>query len=210
MRQLSRFLCVIAVAGTAAGCSAACGAINRQSAAPPAPATPEQRATAAPGNPDAAVLADFNARIENYVKLQRGLAEKTSTTPKETSNPAEITADQNVLGAAIRNVRKNAKQGDIFTPQIAAMFRRLMYPDLRGEEGAETREAIRGDAPAEVWLRVNANYPQEQPLATVPGNILASLPQLPRDVEYRFVGKHLLLRDVDANIIVDFIYNAIR
>jgi hypothetical protein len=31
------------------------------------------------------------------------------------------------------------------------------------------------------------------------------------DVEYRISNKrHLVLRDVDANIIVDFIYNAIR
>jgi hypothetical protein len=36
------------------------------------------------------------------------------------------------------------------------------------------------------------------------------LPQLPEDVEYRIVGKTLILRDVDANIIVDFIPNAIR
>jgi len=33
---------------------------------------------------------------------------------------------------------------------------------------------------------------------------------LPKDVEYRFVGRHLMLRDVDANIIVDYIFNAIR
>ena len=208
MRQLSRNLCAIVLAAFAgAGCSA-CGLTQRSQTAPP-PATPEQRATASPANPDSAILADFNARLDNYVKVQRALAQKTDTQPKESSNAAEITAAQDVLGAAIRNVRKNAKQGEIFTPQIASMFRRLMYPDLRGEEGAETREVIQGE-PVEVWLKVNANYPQDQPLATVPGNILASLPQLPKDVEYRFVGKHLLLRDVDANIIVDFIYNAIR
>ena len=36
-----------------------------------------------------------------------------------------------------------------------------------------------------------------------------SLPPLPEDVQYRFAGKHLLLFDVKANIIVDFMLNAI-
>jgi hypothetical protein len=205
MSQLNRYLCVAAVAGITVGC----GAIQRDSAEPPPPATPTQRATAAPGNPDAAVLADFNARIENYVKLQRGIAEESAPL-EETANPAEIVAAQDVLAAKIRNVRKDAKQGDILTPQVASMFRRLMYPELRGEEGAETKAIIKDDGPTAVWLRVNATYPKDQPLSTVPANLLAALPQLPEDVEYRIVGRHLLLRDVDANIIVDFIYNAIR
>ena len=45
-----------------------------------------------------------------------------------------------------------------------------------------------------------------------PGTPAATMDsQLPKDVEYRISNKrHLVLRDVDANIIVDFIYNAIR
>ena len=204
MRQLSRYLCVMAVAGAAAGC----GAISRGSAEPPPPATPVQRATAAPGNPDAAVLADFNARVEHYVKFQRALLDEAPL--KETSQSQDIVVAQELLASKIRNLRKDAKQGDIFTPEIAGMFKRLLNPELRGEDGAETRAIIKDDGPTAVWLRVNAEYPQEQPLSTVPANLLASLPQLPEDVEYRIVNKHLMLRDVDANIIVDFIYNAIR
>jgi hypothetical protein len=33
---------------------------------------------------------------------------------------------------------------------------------------------------------------------------------LPPQVDYRIVGKALLLRDVDANLIVDYIPNAIQ
>ena len=36
------------------------------------------------------------------------------------------------------------------------------------------------------------------------------LPQLPEAVEYRIIGKTLIIRDVDANIIVDYIPNAIQ
>ena len=77
--------------------------------------------------------------------------------------------------------------------------------------GPETKATISGDdGPPKVPLKVNAKYPESEPLPTVPPNLLARLPRLPEDVEYRIVGKNLILRDVDANIIVDFIPNAIR
>ena len=85
-----------------------------------------------------------------------------------------------------------------------------MYPELKGEEGAETKRAIKEDQPAAVALTVNARYPDDQPLPTVPPNLLASLPTLPEELEYRVVRTTLILRDVPANLIVDFIPNAIR
>ena len=57
---------------------------------------------------------------------------------------------------------------------------------------------------------MNAKYPSGETLPTVPPNLLANLPTLQKDVEYRVIGRTLILRDVDANIIVDFIPNAIR
>ena len=52
---------------------------------------------------------------------------------------------------------------------------------------------------------------KSQPLATVPPRVLQALPQLPKDagLEYRFVQKHLILFDTRANLIVDFLLNAI-
>jgi hypothetical protein len=37
-----------------------------------------------------------------------------------------------------------------------------------------------------------------------------SLPKLPEQLEYRLVGKTLIIRDVEANIIVDFVPNALQ
>jgi hypothetical protein len=37
-----------------------------------------------------------------------------------------------------------------------------------------------------------------------------ALPKLPEQLEYRIVGKNLIIRDIDANIIVDFVPNAIQ
>ena len=50
---------------------------------------------------------------------------------------------------------------------------------------------------------MNADYPETAALATVPPLILARLPRLPDGLEYRFMGRDLILRDTNANLIVD-------
>ena len=72
------------------------------------------------------------------------------------------------------------------------------------------KEILKDDAPKAVPLKVNSTYPEGAALPTVPSNLLLSLPTLPEELEYRIVDKNLILRDVQANIIVDFIPNAIQ
>lgn len=160
-------------------------------------------------NPDALVLADFQERIDKYMKLHDEVA-KGAAEMKETRDPAEIHEAQTTLAERIRAARKDARAGDIFTPEIRTAFRRLMYPELKGKDGRETKAVIKEDSPKHVPLVVNASYPEGAPLPTVPAKLLANLPRLPEDLEYRIVNRHLILRDVDANLIVDYIPNAIR
>ena len=54
-------------------------------------------------------------------------------------------------------------------------------------------------------LQVNANYPDGLPLQSMPPSLLLNLPRLPKELEYRFVGRELILRDTQANLIVDVI-----
>jgi hypothetical protein len=171
----------------------------------------QQQGQMPPGavNADARVLQDFQARIDQYRELHKK-AEKGPAKMKETKDPAEIQNAQDELAARIRAARADAKPGDIFTPEIRQLFRRLMYPETKGAAGRETKQAMKDDAPASVPLKVNAKYPEGVPLPTVPPNVLAALPKLPEDLEYRVVNKDLILRDVDANLIVDYIPNAIR
>ncbi len=195
MTRISSSVAVVSVVGA----SLVCGALWAASAP-----TSQQRV-----NADATILLTFKQRIDAYMELHRRL-EKQAPALKAKSEPEEIKASQDALATAIRAERKTAKQGDVFTPEIAALFRRLMYPELKGPDGADTKKAIKDDAPAAVPLKVNTIYPDTAPLPTVPPNLLASVPQLPKDLEYRIVGRHLILRDVHANLIVDFIANAIR
>jgi hypothetical protein len=43
----------------------------------------------------------------------------------------------------------------------------------------------------------------------VPPSLLLKLPQLPNEVRYRFVGRALIVRDTEANVILDYILDAI-
>jgi hypothetical protein len=170
------------------------------------------RETGAPNQPinsDARVLQDFQKRIDAYIKQRKDLMKQVPPL-KETNDAAKIQAAQDALAAKIRAARKDAKPGDIFTPEIRQLFRRLMYPELKGPEGADAKQTIKEDAPKGVLLKVNAKYPDSAPLPTVPPNLLAALPKLPEDLEYRIINKDLILLDVHANLIVDYIQNAIR
>jgi hypothetical protein len=60
-----------------------------------------------------------------------------------------------------------------------------------------------------VKLAVNARYPDDVPLSTMPPEVLKNLPPLPAELEYRFVGETLILLDPDAHLVVDFVPRAL-
>ena len=216
--KVSRLL-VVAVLATGCGGASACGATAQRGQAPATPTTTteaaikagEQKTSTDPSvNSGAAQMADFKMRVEKYADLHKQLA-KGAATQKESSDPAQINAAKDALGAKIQAARVNAKQGDIFTPDIRAEFRRLLRPELKGEDGRDAKAILKDDAPApgSVPFKVNAKYPEGQPLPTVPAKMLITLPSLPAPLEYRIVGQHLLLLDMAADLVVDYILNAI-
>ncbi len=157
-------------------------------------------------NPDAAAMADFKGRVEGYAELHRQLA-KGDAKLKQDSEPGEITRAKDALARKIQAARANAKQGDFLTPAMRPVFRKLLAPELKGEDGRDAKAVLKDDAPAPgtVPFKVNAKYPENQPIPSVPANILLSLPTLPAPLEYRIVGRHLLLIDTASDLIVDYL-----
>lgn len=160
-----------------------------------------------PVNHDAKLLADFKARVDQYDALRKK-ADDSAPPLKNTEKSSDIKAAQQALVERIGAARAGAKQGDIFTPEITKLFRRVLRPEAQ-EKDAKT--LLNEDKPnlAAVAFKINGPYPDKQPLATTPPEMLAKLPVLPEDVEFRFVDKHLILRDARANTIIDYIPNAI-
>jgi len=58
-------------------------------------------------------------------------------------------------------------------------------------------------------LKVNDRYPDNIPLSTMPPQVLEPLPKLDEEMEYRFLGKHLVLLDTHAHLVVDFTGNVL-
>ena len=53
--------------------------------------------------------------------------------------------------------------------------------------------------------KIHLRFPGVAQMATMPPSLLAVLPRLPKELEYRIVGRFLVLRDVDAALILDYI-----
>jgi hypothetical protein len=151
------------------------------------------------------IVAEFSTRVSSYVELRTKL-EKGLPALTVTDDPAEIRSAQRALAQRIRVARADAREGTIFTPTISVEFRKVLLL----ETTADTLEAIMDDNPGEFSHRINATYAQGKSFSTVPPNILAALPRLPDDVQYRFLGRHLILLDIRANVILDRIPCAIR
>ena len=161
-------------------------------------------------NPNAAIMADFQSRVEKYAALHNDLS-KGAAEQKDETTAAQINAQKTALAARIQAARTSAKHGDIFSPEIRPVFRRLLAPEVKGREGRDTKAVLKDDAPAPgtVPFKVNAKYPENQPRPTMPANLLLNLPPLPAPLEYRVVGQHLLLIDTTADLVIDYILNAI-
>lgn len=160
-------------------------------------------------NRESPVLKDFEKRVADYVKLHR-LAMSEIHGLKPTASPEKIEQHEHLLAGRIRELRRDAARGSVFTPEISAEFGRLIAGTMQGPEARRIRESLSHAAPVRLRaLRVNESYPSTAPLQSTPPSLLLNLPRLPPEVEYRVVGNDLVLRDVEANLIVDFITNAI-
>ena len=162
-----------------------------------------------PANPADTLFADFAKRVDSYITLRERLTDSIGDLDP-TKSQAEIAARAVALGNAIIASRSEAKQGDIFSPEVAAFLATLIRQEYkrRPEPVLETREDQQDELP-DFEPQVNQIYPTTYPLATFPPALLPVLPALPEEIEYRIVRDHLILRDVEANVILDYMPGAV-
>jgi len=144
------------------------------------------------------VAADFSERVSRYVELRTSL-ERGSPKLAVTDDPGEIRRAQGALANKMRRARVGARQGDIFSSTISAEFRHVLLL----ETTPATMATIMDENPGDLLRRINRAYPTGKPRASVPAGILALLPTLPDDLQYRFVGRALILIDTRTNLILD-------
>jgi hypothetical protein len=167
----------------------------------PAPSAAQQAT-----NRDAQTLADFQARVKNYLALRQKLMAGRPVLPDK-ATPEQIEAHQRAVGDLIIAARKGARKGDLFGGEMTVLARRLLGPIFKGPDGAAIRNAIL-EEPQPLVPTINSRYPDDVPVSSMPPEILKALPKLDDTLEFRFVGRHLILMDVPAHLIVDIVDNA--
>lgn len=157
---------------------------------------------------DAQALATMNDRIKDYIALHQKLEGMLPPVPKD-ATPQQIDQNQRGLEKLVRANRSTAKPGDIFTPTAQPVIKRLLATIFGGPDGKQLKSSIMDENPVGIKLAVNARYPDEVPLSTVPPEVLQTLPKLPEELEYRFIGNRLIVLDVHAHVVADFIEDAL-
>jgi hypothetical protein len=164
-------------------------------------------------NPAAGEFADFDHRVKQYVKLHKDL-EKKLPPLKDKATKEEIATHQKALAQALKRARTGVRQGNLITPATKKQFAVLLAEALKGRQNADVRKTVKEGNPEfptstdpevkDIKLVVNAEYPKEASASTMPAAVLEKLPKLPEELEYRFVGRDLIIRDTVADTIVDF------
>jgi hypothetical protein len=178
-------------------------AVMAQTPVNPDPSQPDFRVVVE-GTFDPQTLAEFNRRVQDYAalrsRLEVGLPPLVMTT-----NPDDIETFERKLAERIRHAR-GSRRGQLFVPAMEGQLKRMMA----ARADAVTVSAIMDDNPGEFDVDVNETYKKKYALATMPPKLLLLLPDLAPDLQYRFVGRHLILYDGRANMIVDEIPYALQ
>jgi hypothetical protein len=152
---------------------------------------------------EAQSIAAFESRVKEYLALHKKLE---STLPKLPKRPTQEQVDKNqrALGELIKSARPDAKPGEFFTPGMQALVKRVFGEVLSGPDGKTVKASIMDENPGVPKIVINQRYPSSSPLSTMPTQVLAPLPKLPEELEYRFIGSSLILMDAQAAIILDY------
>ena len=157
---------------------------------------------------DKQAVGEFESRVKDYLKLRNGVKEKLPNLSKD-STAEQIDAYRKSFEEALRAARADAQRGDIFNTAGSAYIRRMLRTEFNRKDKAELRKIVFEAENKDVPMRVNYPYPESKELTEMPPTLLLKLPQLPKEVKYRFVGRNMLLVDRDNNLIIDYMTNVL-
>ena len=171
--------------------------------------------TTVPPTPDAEVE-PFRTALQAYLDQTQPYRKQAAQAGNQVSGQtgpapnaeAGVRARQDTLAEALSTkLRPNAMQGDLIVPVAAATIRNDVMQafngvrrDLLVDALAEQNDTGKVPSPPPpIMINRHIDAPRVPPL------LLDSLPPLPKQLEYDFLGRTLLLRDVDADVVVDFL-----
>lgn len=157
---------------------------------------------------EVAALAQFDAAIAKYMALRQRLRNELAG-PVPNSTAPELTRASDNIAAAIQRARAGARQGNIFSAPVTMVVKRWVDDVIRRDNLGPMLTDIDDETPTLKAPSIHLRFPAASQMATMPPSMLARLPALPKELEYRIVGNYLVLRDVDAALILDYIPAAV-
>jgi len=157
---------------------------------------------------DKATASDFEKRVKEYTHRREALEGQLPKLSKQAS-AEQIAAHKKALLQSVLADRRRAVRGMIFTPAAEKMIRSIVTSQYTGRDRVELRKELAEAENKTVPVKVNGVYPEAAELLEMPPTLLLALPQLPKQVRYRFVGTNLLIVDRENHLIVDYMANAL-
>lgn len=155
-----------------------------------------------------AALRQFQERVDSYAALHRRLAPPPAAIAS--TDPISKLLSRNYLAAALRGARRFAQQGEIFTPEVATLFRWTLADSIGERDGETFLAELNGGEPMPRGMHPTVNEPYTMtPLYRVPQEVRLGLPSLPAELDYRIAAHDLVLWDIYAGVVVDFIPDAL-
>lgn len=154
--------------------------------------------------------AAFIDRVNDYAAAQRMIV--TSLGPPLVWREAEqVLRQERRYANAMREVWPIPGNGGFFTPDVSKYFRDRIDAIVR-ETGLDVTTAFEPPDEDEIVILALPRAGEPVPWDAAPmiwPSMIAALPELPPELEYRFVGRHLMLIDVLANRVVDVLHDAL-
>lgn len=165
-------------------------------------------ATAQDIRTDKVITSEFENRVREYTRRREALESELPQLSKQ-ATAEEIAAHKSALLKKVLADGKAARRGYIFTPEAEKLIRSIVTGQYAARDRMELRKELAEAENKTVAVKVNAVYPEAAELVEMPPTLLLALPQLPKQVRYRFVGTNLLIVDRENHLIVDYMTNAL-
>jgi hypothetical protein len=159
---------------------------------------------------DEPVLWEFIDYANHYAALQRMVIASLGP-PLVWSDAEDVLRQQRRYADAMREIHPGACASGFFTAKASSYFRARIEQIVQ-DTGLDVTTAIEAPDEGEPLITAPPCAGDNVPWNAGPvmwSSMLAALPEVPPELEYRFLGRHLILVDVLANLVVDVLHDAL-
>jgi hypothetical protein len=156
------------------------------------------------------IVEAFARRVEAYMEIHNDV-ERRLAVQWVFDDPEDLFAAMHAMQSGIRVARADDRPGAVFTPDVSALIRARVAHRLAACNYSveDVLEFLNEERPLGVpEPRINEPFPWIAGSAMWP-TLLAALPPLPPELQYRFFDRDLVVIDVHADLVVDVMKNAL-